>query len=63
VREGNDITQRVVVSVTLSVWLLSMNPTPTAAAPGDLDPTFGGFGSGGKIEDVGFDVLAMAIHV
>ena len=31
------------------------------AAPGDLDLSFGGFGSGGKIQDLGFAVNAMAI--
>lgn len=38
-----------------------ITPARSKAAPGDLDPTFGGFGTGGRIQDLGFAVSAMAI--
>jgi uncharacterized delta-60 repeat protein len=42
-------------------FLFSIGLSRSAAAPGDLDLSFGGFGSGGKIEDLGFSARAMAI--
>ena len=48
------------LGMMVAAWLF-ITPARAQTAPGDLDPAFGGFGTGGKIQDLGFAVNAMAI--